>query len=117
MLGVSRFATTKMIPALKHCELCEVAGIASRDAAKAKRAAAEFGIAKFYGSYEEMLADPEIKVIYNPLPNHLHVPSACARGGGREACAVRENSVALSAAARTSLPADRDEGPYGRQDR
>ncbi|MBB4402932.1 putative dehydrogenase [Agrobacterium tumefaciens] len=48
--------------------------IASRDAAKAKDMAARFGIAKSYGSYEDLLADPEIDAIYNPLPNHLHVP-------------------------------------------
>jgi predicted dehydrogenase len=74
VMGVSKFATTKMIPALLRCEWAEVAGIASRDEAKAKSTAAGFGIRKAYGSYEELLADPEIEVIYNPLPNHMHVP-------------------------------------------
>src|SRR5688572_26369588 len=48
--------------------------IASRDATKAGDAAALLDIPKAYGSYEELLADPEIEAIYNPLPNHLHVP-------------------------------------------
>ncbi|HSQ20930.1 MAG TPA: Gfo/Idh/MocA family oxidoreductase, partial [Blastocatellia bacterium] len=50
------------------------AALASRDGVKAQRAAKELGIPKSYGSYEELLADPEIEAIYNPLPNHLHVP-------------------------------------------
>src|SRR5688572_52107 len=48
--------------------------IASRDATKAGDAAALLDIPRAYGSYEELLADPEIEAIYNPLPNHLHVP-------------------------------------------
>lgn len=74
VLGTSNFARTKVIPALKHCAYAEVAAIASRDLDKARAVAAQMGIAKAYGSYEELLAAPEVDVIYNPLPNHLHVP-------------------------------------------
>jgi predicted dehydrogenase len=52
----------------------EIVGIASRDQARAEAARQELGIAKAYGSYEALLADPEIEAVYNPLPNHLHVP-------------------------------------------
>ena len=52
----------------------EVAAIASRDLNKSKAAADQLGIPQAYGSYEELLADPSIDAIYNPLPNHLHVP-------------------------------------------
>jgi predicted dehydrogenase len=52
----------------------EVTAIASRESSKAAAAAKQLGIAKAYGSYEELLADPDIDAIYNPLPNHLHVP-------------------------------------------
>src|SRR6185312_3271025 len=74
VLGAAKIATVRVIPGMRTCKLAEVAAIASRDLGKAKQAAAELGIPKAYGSYEELLADPEIDAIYNPLPNHLHVP-------------------------------------------
>jgi predicted dehydrogenase len=74
VLGVAKIATAKVIPAMQKCTLCEVAAIASRDLARAQKAAAELGIPAAYGSYEELLADPSIDAVYNPLPNHLHVP-------------------------------------------
>ncbi|MGD0301367.1 MAG: Gfo/Idh/MocA family oxidoreductase, partial [Bryobacteraceae bacterium] len=74
VLGVAKIATHKVIPAMQQGEWSEITGIASRDLAKAQHAAADLKIPKAYGSYEAMLADPEIEAIYNPLPNHLHVP-------------------------------------------
>jgi predicted dehydrogenase len=74
ILSTSRFALTKIIPALLKCNDVEVAAICSRELAKARSTAKQFGIAKAYGSYEELLADTEVDVVYNPLPNHLHVP-------------------------------------------
>ena len=74
VLGVAGIAVNKVIPAMRRCETCEVTAIASRDIDKAAKAAQELGIAGYFGSYEAMLEDPEIDVVYNPLPNHLHVP-------------------------------------------
>lgn len=74
VLSTSNFALTKVIPALLKGNHLEVAAIASRDLNKAQAAAKRFGIAKAYGSYEELLDDAAIDVIYNPMPNHLHVP-------------------------------------------
>ena len=74
VLGVARIATTKVIPAMQRGSNLEVAAIASRDLAKARAAADSLGIPAAYGSYEELLADASIDAIYNPLPNHLHVP-------------------------------------------
>src|SRR5690349_10187194 len=74
VLGVARIATSKVIPAMQKCEFGEVVGIASRDRAKAAAAAKAAGIPQSYDSYEQMLADPGIDAVYNPLPNHLHVP-------------------------------------------
>ena len=74
VLGTSKFAQTKFIPGMKHCRSGEVTAIASRDLSAAKAAADRLGIAKAYGSYEELLGAADVDVIYNPLPNHLHVP-------------------------------------------
>jgi predicted dehydrogenase len=74
ILSTSNFAQTKVIPAMLKAEHTELVAIASRDLEKAQTAANKFGLPKAYGSYEELLADPEIDVIYNPMPNHLHVP-------------------------------------------
>lgn len=74
VLGAADIALKKVIPAMQRGEWSEISALASRDRATAERAAAGLGIAKAYGSYEELLADPDIEAIYNPLPNHLHVP-------------------------------------------
>jgi len=74
VLGTSNFAQNKMIPALQQSQHVEVSAIASRSLPRAEAAAKRFGIAKAYGTYRELLADKDIHVIYNPLPNHLHVP-------------------------------------------
>ncbi len=74
VLGVASIATRKVIPAMQRGEWSTISAIASRDLAKAETAARSLGIPKAYGSYDELLADPEIEAIYNPLPNHLHVP-------------------------------------------
>jgi predicted dehydrogenase len=84
VLGVAKIATQKVIPAMQRGEWTDVQAIASRDLAKAQDAAARLGIPKAYGSYDELLNDPEIEAIYNPLPNHLHVPwSARAAEAGK----------------------------------
>src|ERR1700716_542625 len=74
VLGVAGIAVRKVIPGMQKGMWCEVTAIASRDAKKAEDAAHKLGIAKAYGSYEALLADPEIETIYNPLPNLLHAP-------------------------------------------
>ncbi len=74
VLSTSKFGTEVAIPAMQKGEWAEVLAIASRDLGKAQVAAQRLGLPKAYGSYEELLADPEVEAIYNPLPNHLHVP-------------------------------------------
>ena len=107
VLGVARIATVKVIPGMQQGELTEIAAIASRDLAKAQAAARDLGIPKAYGSYEELLADPEIDAIYNPLPNHLHVPWSirAAEAGKHVLC---EKPIGLSAAEARELIAARD---------
>ncbi len=74
VLSTAKIGTEKVIPGINRSKTATVAAIASRDLARAEAAAQDIGIEKAYGSYEALLADPEIEVIYNPLPNHLHVP-------------------------------------------
>src|SRR5690349_1669403 len=74
ILSTANIALTKVIPAMQRSAWCEIAAIASRDLSKAREAADKLKISKAYGSYEELLADDTIGVVYNPLPNHLHVP-------------------------------------------
>ncbi len=74
MLGVASIATRRVIPAMQKGEWAEIRAIASRQKSKAEEAVRALGALKACGSYEELLADPEIEAIYNPLPNHLHVP-------------------------------------------
>ena len=73
-ISTAKIGLKKVLPGMQRGKYAEVVGIASRDLASAKKAAKELGLPKAYGSYEEILADPEIDAVYNPLPNHLHVP-------------------------------------------
>jgi predicted dehydrogenase len=107
VLGVAGIAVRKVIPAMQHSAITEVTAIASRNLAKAEDAAAKLGISKAYGSYEDLLADPDIDAIYNPLPNHLHVPWSvkAAEAGKHVLC---EKPIGLSVAEARRLIQVRD---------
>ena len=107
VMGTAKIALEKVIPAMQASRQCRIAAIASRDLGRAEAAAAALGISRAYGSYEAMLQDPEIEAVYNPLPNHLHVPMsiAAAEAGKHVLC---EKPIALSAAEAQSLVAARD---------
>ncbi len=74
VLSTARIGTEKVIPAMQRGRWTQVVAIASRSLEKAQEAARRLGIPRAYGSYAELLEDPEVEAIYNPLPNHLHVP-------------------------------------------
>jgi predicted dehydrogenase len=95
-MGTARIALEKVIPAMQASSHCRIAAIASRDRARAEAAAERLGIPRSFGSYEALLEDPEIEAVYNPLPNHLHVPLsiAAAEAGKHVLC---EKPIALSA--------------------
>lgn len=76
VMSTARIGTETVIPAMKLGEYSRVTVIASRQLEKAQTQARKLGIKKAYGSYEELLADPDIDAVYIPLPNHLHVPWA-----------------------------------------
>jgi predicted dehydrogenase len=73
VLSTARIGINKVIPAMQRGQWSTVAAIASRDFKRARDVARSLNIPKAYGSYEELLADPSIEAVYNPLPNHLHV--------------------------------------------
>jgi predicted dehydrogenase len=74
IISTANIGVKKVIPAMQVGNFCDVTAIASRDPEQAKSTAELLGIPKYYGSYEELLADPEIDAVYIPLPNHLHIP-------------------------------------------
>ena len=73
ILSTAKIGVVKVIPAIQNSHCNEVMAVASRDIDKAKIAAENLRIERYYGSYEELLDDTEIDAIYNPLPNNLHV--------------------------------------------
>jgi predicted dehydrogenase len=97
VLSTAKIGLQRVLPGMLKSPLCEIRAIASRSADTARKAAAQLGIPKAYDSYEELLADPEIEAIYNPLPNHLHVPLTlqAAAAGKHVLC---EKPIALTAA-------------------
>lgn len=74
ILSTAKIGVKHLIPAIQSSETGTVHAIASRDAGRAKQAAEDLDTPVSYGSYEELLADESIDAVYNPLPNHLHVP-------------------------------------------
>lgn len=111
VLSTAKIGRTKVIPAINTSHLGEVTAIASRQPGAAQEAARELGIGKAYGSYEELLADPDIDVIYNPLPNHLHVPwSILALQAGKHV--LCEKPLGMNTADVESLVAETAKYPH-----
>jgi predicted dehydrogenase len=97
VLSTAKIGVAKVIPAMQAGEHCEIVAISSRDPEKAQAAAEQLGIPNAYGSYEELLAAPEVDAVYNPLPNHLHVPwSIKALEAGKHV--LCEKPIAMTAA-------------------
>ncbi|HEX9550749.1 MAG TPA: Gfo/Idh/MocA family oxidoreductase [Candidatus Limnocylindrales bacterium] len=97
VLSTADIARKKVIPGIRRADRCRITAIASRDLARAQAAAAEAGIPTVHGSYEALLADPEVDAVYIPLPNHLHAEwtIAAARAGKHVLC---EKPLAMTAA-------------------
>jgi predicted dehydrogenase len=97
VLGCAAIAEHKVIPALQGSARGSVIAIGSRSAARAEHAAQTLGIPRAYGSYDDLLADPDIEAVYIPLPNHLHAEwsQRCAAAGKHVLC---EKPLAMNAA-------------------
>jgi predicted dehydrogenase len=111
VLSTANIGLRKVLPGMQRGQYTTIAAIASRDLAKAQEAATRLGIPRAYGSYEELLADPNIDAIYNPLPNQLHVPWTikAAEAGKHVLCekplslTVAEAETMLAVRARTGV--------------
>ena len=99
ILSTADIGLRKVVPAIMKSPHSQVVAMASRDAARARSALDGLGLpaARAHGTYEALLADPEVDAIYNPLPNHLHVEwtLAAARAGKHVLC---EKPIGLDAA-------------------
>ncbi len=95
VLSTASIGRVKVIPAIQKAPHCEVVAIASRDAGVAASVAESLGIPRAHGSYEALLADPEVEAVYIPLPNHLHAQwtIAAAKAGKHVLC---EKPLALT---------------------
>ena len=107
VLGAANIAVRTVVPAIQRSQSGVVSAIASRDIVKARRAADALGIERAYGSYDALLEDPDIDAVYNPLPNHLHVPwTIRAMEAGKHV--LCEKPIALSAPQARELLIARD---------
>ncbi|MBN1378772.1 MAG: Gfo/Idh/MocA family oxidoreductase [Gammaproteobacteria bacterium] len=97
ILGAAKIGLEKVIPAMQLGQYCDITAIASRELTKAQTAAKHLSIPKAYGSYEELIADPDIDAVYIPLSNQLHVPWSIKslHAGKHVLC---EKPIALTAA-------------------
>ena len=100
IISSAKIGLQRALPGMKKSEWCELRALASRNNASARKAADALGIPVAYGSYEALLADPEIEAIYNPLPNHLHVPLTL-RAAALSAIGFSQSTCLPAAAARS----------------
>ena len=109
ILSTAKIGMTKVTPAIQKASNCEVVAIASRELGRAEEAARRLGIAHAHGSYEDLFADPNVDVVYNPLPNHLHVEMtlAAARAGKHVLCEKPIGLDAADAGRLREVPTDR----------
>lgn len=87
ILGTGRIAR-RFARDLPHSQTGKLLAVGSRTLISANMFAAELNIPHAYGSYEELLADPDVDAIYISLPNHLHAPWTirCAEAGKHILC-------------------------------
>ena len=85
ILSTAKIGWEHVIPAIKKSKNSQVIALASRNLSSARALTKKFKIPKSYGSYKELYEDKDVDVIYNPLPNHLHIKSSI------EACKNKKN--------------------------
>jgi predicted dehydrogenase len=105
VISTGNIGVQKVIPAMQRGQFVEFVAMSSRDLAKARAVASQLGIPRAHGSYEALLADPEIDAVYISTPNHLHVPwSIKALQAGKHV--LCEKPIGLNAAEAETLVAE-----------
>ncbi len=112
ILSTADIAVMKVVPGIRAAERCEIVAIASRDADRAARVAGELGIPRFHGSYEALLADPEVDAVYVPLPNHLHAEWSIAAAEAGKHILCEKPMAMTSADAERMIEAARSAGVH-----
>src|SRR4051794_25664807 len=107
VLSTAKIGLDRVIGPMQQADNLSIDAIASRDAARAQAAARQLGIARTYGSYEALLADPGIEAVYIPLPNNLHVEWA-ERAADAGKHVLVEKPIGMSAAEAERLVAARE---------
>ena len=107
VLGAAAIATGRTMPAIIEAPSASLVALASRDAAKGRAVAEQFGIPRLHASYDALLADPEVDAVYIPLPNQLHFDWAlrAMQAGKHVLC---EKPLCTSAEQVAALIAERD---------
>jgi D-xylose 1-dehydrogenase (NADP+, D-xylono-1,5-lactone-forming) len=110
VISTANIGKQRVIPAIMQSHNGEVIAVASRNQATARAFADELGIRTAYGSYEELIADPDVDAIYNPLPNSMHAEWSikCAEAGKPTLCEKPLASNAAQAQQMVDAFAERD---------
>jgi predicted dehydrogenase len=110
ILGAARIAPAALISPAKASPEVEVTAVAARDTAKAHEFAAKHAIATVHANYDELLADPSIDAVYNPLPNGLHGRWTLAALAAGKHVLCEKPFTANAIEARTVADAAKDSG-------
>lgn len=110
IISTANIGMKQVTPGIMKSPHSEVVALASREIGMAEAALVQLGLpqGRAYGTYEELLADPEVDAVYNPLPNHLHVPVtlAAARAGKHVLCEKPISITSKEAEELRSAPKD-----------
>ena len=110
VLSTANIGRAKVIPGIQRADRCRVVALASRDEARGRAVADELGIPRVHGTYEALLADPDVDAVYIPLPNHLHAEWAIGAVGAGKHVLCEKPLALIANDARRMVDAARDAG-------
>jgi len=102
LIGAGDIARKRVAPALRDSALCEFVAVARADASRAAAFAAEFGAARSYADWHDLIADPDVQAVYVATPVHLHA------AGVDDAMAAAVDTGAMGTTGAKLAPLTRD---------